>query len=64
MPCMKCANGKWKYGEKGKCQFDTLAKCQEAAAAIHAKPEKKEVTKDYVHPVTKFAANTWRNPND
>ena len=35
MPCMKCANGKWKYGEHGNCQFDTLAACKEAAAAIH-----------------------------
>lgn len=35
MPCMKCANGKWKYGENGNCQFDTLAACKAAAAAIH-----------------------------
>jgi len=32
---MKCANGKWKYGEGGNCQFDTLAACKAAAAAIH-----------------------------
>jgi hypothetical protein len=32
---MKCANGKWKYGEHGNCQFDTLAACKAAAAAIH-----------------------------
>lgn len=35
MPCMKCSNGKWKYGEHGRCQFDTLAACKAAAAAIH-----------------------------
>jgi hypothetical protein len=35
MPCMKCANGKYKYGEHGNCQFDTLAACKAAAAAIH-----------------------------
>ena len=35
MPCMECANGKWKYGEKGNCQFDTLNACKAAAAAIH-----------------------------
>lgn len=35
MPCMKCSNGKWKYGEHGNCQFDTLAACNAAAAAIH-----------------------------
>ena len=32
---MKCANGKWKYGANGNCQFDTLAACKAAAAAIH-----------------------------
>ena len=40
MPCMKCANGKYKYGEHGNCQFDTLKACKAAAAAIHAKPKK------------------------
>lgn len=35
MPCMKCANGKWKYGEHGNCVFDTLAACKASAAAIH-----------------------------
>jgi hypothetical protein len=32
---MKCSNGKWKYGEQGNCQFDTLGACKAAAAAIH-----------------------------
>ena len=41
MPCYKCSNGKWKYGKRGRCQFDTKAKCQEAEAAIHAKEKKK-----------------------
>lgn len=52
MPCMKCANGKWKYGARGNCQFDTKAQCEKAAAAIHAKPkqlEDKEVKSDEVH---------------
>ena len=40
MPCMKCANGKYKYGEGGRCQFDTLKACRAAEAAIHAKPKK------------------------
>ena len=35
MPCMKCSNGKYKYGEHGNCVFDTLAACKAAAAAIH-----------------------------
>lgn len=44
MPCYKCSNGKYKYGERGRCQFDTLAACHAAEAAIHAKPKKS--TKD------------------
>ncbi len=36
MPCIKCANGKWKYGEDGKIEYDTLEKCHQVAAAIHA----------------------------
>jgi len=50
MPCMKCANGKWKYGEHGKCVFDTLEACKKAAAAIHIPkeepaPKKKPIKK-------------------
>jgi hypothetical protein len=46
---MKCANGKYKYGERGACVFDSLEACHAAEAAIHAretavKPEKS--TKD------------------
>jgi len=40
MPCMKCANGKYKYGEHGNCVFDTLAACKQAAAAIHIQEDK------------------------
>lgn len=39
MPCIKCNNDNWKYGKHGKCVFDTLQKCKDAAAAIHAKPK-------------------------
>jgi hypothetical protein len=42
MPCMKCANGKWKYGANGNCQFDTLSACNAAAAAIHANDKAKK----------------------
>ena len=37
MPCYKCNNGKYKYGERGRCQFDTLEACRAAEAAIHAR---------------------------
>ena len=35
MPCYKCQNGKWKYGAKGDCNFDTLTKCKDAEMAIN-----------------------------
>lgn len=55
MPCIKCNNGKWRYGQHGKCVFDTLKKCQDAEAAIHANKKTmdscetcaKKDTKDY-----------------
>jgi len=48
MPCIKCSNGKYKYGEKGRCQFKTLEACKRAAAAIHAedKDGKKTLQKE------------------
>lgn len=49
MPCYKCSNGKYKYGEHGNCQFDTLKACKAAEAAIHARKPKK----DLQAPVTK-----------
>jgi HK97 family phage prohead protease len=36
MPCIKCENGKWKFGERGNCTFDTLAACRRAEAAYYA----------------------------
>jgi hypothetical protein len=42
MPCYKCSNGKYKYGKRGNCQFDTLAACQAAERAIHAREENKD----------------------
>lgn len=35
MPCYKCSNGKWKYGTRGDCNFETLTKCKEAEMAIN-----------------------------
>jgi hypothetical protein len=43
MPCIKCNNGKYKYGERGRCQFDTLEACHKAEQAIHARENSKKV---------------------
>lgn len=68
MPCMKCANGKWKYGEHGKCVFDTLEACKAAAAAIHIQEPKKETmakikpVKPADNLVVEAGAGTYRRP--
>ena len=46
MPCYKCNNGKYKYGERGRCQFDTKGACEAAERAIHARQNKTKPTKD------------------
>ena len=56
MPCYKCSNGKYKYGQRGNCQFDTLESCQAAERAIHARENNKEqsmVAKPYKEPAKK-----------
>lgn len=47
MPCMKCKNNKYKYGERGRCQFDTLESCKAAERAIMARenPKTKQLNK-------------------
>lgn len=47
MPCYKCNNNKYKYGERGRCQFDTLSACEAAERAIHARENKVLKKSDY-----------------
>jgi hypothetical protein len=51
MPCMQCSNGKYKYGVHGNCQFDTLAKCKAAAAAIHIHESTQQMEQNMIQPV-------------
>jgi hypothetical protein len=30
MPCKECSEGKYKWGETGECQYDTLQECEDA----------------------------------
>ena len=30
MPCTKCEEGKYKWGERGECKYDTLKECEDA----------------------------------
>jgi hypothetical protein len=33
MPCTKCEEGKYKWGETGECKYDTLQECEDANAS-------------------------------
>lgn len=46
MPCYKCNNNKYKYGERGRCVFDTLSACEAAERAIHAQGRKEATVTD------------------
>ena len=35
MPCTKCKEGKYKWGETGKCEYDSLEECQKANPDRH-----------------------------
>ncbi len=37
MPAIKCANGKWKWGERGACVYMTKQAAERAGRAIEAK---------------------------
>tara|TARA_R100000697_G_scaffold68199_1_gene80764 strand:+ start:372 stop:1472 length:1101 start_codon:yes stop_codon:yes gene_type:complete len=42
MPCIKCENGKYKHGETGSCEYDTLEECKKANPDYY---EEKEPTR-------------------
>lgn len=52
MPCYKCSNGKYKYGERGACVFDTLSDCEAAERAVHAQQNKPKKPKKETKPKT------------
>ena len=33
MPCTQCKEGKYKWGETGECEYDTLEECETANAS-------------------------------
>jgi len=37
MPCYECENGLWKFGETGKCQYETKESCETANKDYYAK---------------------------
>ena len=52
MPCIKCENNKWRWGESGECKYDSLSQCEEANADYYdeekaAEKEKKIRYEEY-----------------
>jgi hypothetical protein len=43
MPCKECSEGKYKWGETGECEYDTLQECEEANASYSEMKETKIV---------------------
>ena len=48
MPCKKCENGKWKWGERGDCEYDTREACEAANPDKHYKESKTTAIKELV----------------
>jgi|TARA_R110001599_G_scaffold105694_1_gene266910 hypothetical protein len=38
MPCKKCDEGKYKWGETGECKYDTLQDCESANSKYKKHP--------------------------
>ena len=36
MPCNECENGKWRWGDSGECQYNSLEACEEANVDYYA----------------------------
>lgn len=49
MPCKECENGKYKWGENGECQYDTLEDCEMANSEKYLEETLKPKTKEIVH---------------
>ena len=66
MPCYKCDNGKYKFGQTGSCQYDTLAECESANKDYY----NQETYNDYPKAASANAARALKwleendNPND
>tara|TARA_R110001599_G_C11827426_1_gene617926 strand:+ start:178 stop:540 length:363 start_codon:yes stop_codon:yes gene_type:complete len=39
MPCIKCEDGNWRWGESGECKYDSLASCEADNADYSAEIE-------------------------
>ena len=51
MPCYECDNGKWRFGESGRCQYDSKMVCEDANKDYYAE----ETYSDYPQSATNNA---------
>ena len=59
MPCVKCPNGKWRFGSS-KCMYTSLKKCNAAAAAYYAShPGEKDGLQETKRKETKKEIDFW-----
>lgn len=49
MPCIKCEDEKWRWGESGECQYDTLAECETANADYYTVETEYDYTLNFTH---------------
>lgn len=42
MPCTKCENNKWRWGERGECKYPTKAACEKAHPGGHHSKDLKD----------------------
>ena len=60
MPCYECENGKWKFGETGKCQYDSNSECETANKDYYAE----ETYNDYPQAATNNAKRAIKYKED
>ena len=60
MPCYECENGKWKFGETGKCQYDSKSECETANKDYYAE----ETYNDYPQAATNNAKRAIKYKED
>jgi len=49
MPCYECENGKWRFGETGKCEYSSKSECETANKDYYMENDKKKYYSDEEH---------------
>ena len=49
MPCLECENGLWRFGESGKCQYQSFESCEAANADYYAETTEYDYTFNFTY---------------